>query len=145
MLERVVGRDAHIAPSTQLTEYGEITNKYIENINMKYESIRVDKYVIMPNHIHMILFISNDHVYENGAMWASRPTTCDFFSTFGGVCIRPYGLLSSCISSVGTSTSSRIFDSTSKTLPLITREAAFRMILWANTYFTMAFTSSGVT
>ncbi len=44
-----------------------ICDKYINNINIKYENIKVDKYVIMPNHIHMIIFI-------NGTMKASSPT-----------------------------------------------------------------------
>lgn len=41
--------------------------KYINNINAAYENVTVDKYVIMPNHIHMLLSI-------NGPMRASAPT-----------------------------------------------------------------------
>ncbi|MDR0653881.1 MAG: hypothetical protein LBG12_11350, partial [Synergistaceae bacterium] len=33
----------------------------IENIPHIYKSVTVDKYVIMPNHIHLILIIGDDH------------------------------------------------------------------------------------
>ncbi len=55
----IVGDDAHIVPKP----YGIIVDKYIKNIH------GIDKYVIMPNHIHLI--IKND----NGTMWASSHTT----------------------------------------------------------------------
>jgi REP element-mobilizing transposase RayT len=50
-----------------LSYYGNVCDKYINNINVKYENVVVDKYVIMPNHIHLIIFI-------NGTMRASSPT-----------------------------------------------------------------------
>ena len=37
------------------TQFGEIVEKHLLNINVCYDSIKVDKYVIMPNHIHMII------------------------------------------------------------------------------------------
>ena len=67
VLGRVVGGDDHIAPSVHLSKIGIIAEKYIKNIDLKYENVYVDKFVIMPNHIHMII------VLENGAMWASPP------------------------------------------------------------------------
>ena len=41
----------------RLTEIGKIVENAIEKINEKYPAVFVDKYVIMPNHIHMILRI----------------------------------------------------------------------------------------
>ena len=67
-LRRIVGGDAHIAPSILLSEIGMIAEKYINNIYIKHENANVDKYVIMSNHIYMIIAL------ENGAMWASPPT-----------------------------------------------------------------------
>lgn len=64
----VVGVDAHIDPHVVLTPYGEIVQKYIQNIP------GIDKYVIMPNHIHMIILKWEDESNGNGAMWASPPT-----------------------------------------------------------------------
>lgn len=43
-----------------LNELGEIVNKEILNIESHYKNIRIDKYVIMPNHIHMIIIISEE-------------------------------------------------------------------------------------
>ena len=63
----IVGGDAHIAPKNELSEYGRVCDKYIKNINNKYENVSVDKYVIMPNHIHLLISL-------NGTMWASSPT-----------------------------------------------------------------------
>lgn len=44
-----VGNDAHIVPTPELTSYGIVAEKYIRSIS------GIDKYVIMPNHIHMII------------------------------------------------------------------------------------------
>ena len=44
-----------------LTPYGKIVEKYLlssENI----KNVKVDKYVIMPNHIHVIFFIENEDI-----------------------------------------------------------------------------------
>ena len=41
-----------------LTEYGLIADKAINNISSHYENIKVDNYVIMPNHIHLLLNVS---------------------------------------------------------------------------------------
>ena len=45
----------------QLSKFGEIIKKWIDEIPNKYPRISVDAYVIMPNHIHMLLnFASNN-------------------------------------------------------------------------------------
>ena len=67
LLSKIVGDDAYIVPQNNLSEYGMVCDKYINNINIKYENVLVDKYVIMPNHIHLIVFL-------NGTMRASSPT-----------------------------------------------------------------------
>ena len=46
-----------------LSEYGKIVDTAIKNIPIKYNAVSVDKYVIMPNHIHLLLQI---HGGENG-------------------------------------------------------------------------------
>jgi REP element-mobilizing transposase RayT len=44
-----------------LSDIGKIVNKAIENIPNIYKSVTVDKYVIMPNHMHLILIIADNH------------------------------------------------------------------------------------
>ena len=58
VLCEIVGDDAHIVPKP----YGQIVEKYIRNVP------EIEKYVVMPDHIHMIIRL------ENGSMWASTPT-----------------------------------------------------------------------
>ena len=67
LLSKIVGDDAYIVPQNNLSEIGLICDKYINNINIKYENVTIDKYVIMPNHIHLLIFL-------NGTMRASSPT-----------------------------------------------------------------------
>ncbi|MEG0895246.1 MAG: transposase [Oscillospiraceae bacterium] len=65
ILGKIVGDDAHIVPQIQLSEYGIVIEKYLNGI------IGVDKFIIMPNHIHLVIFIN---LSANGTMWASSPT-----------------------------------------------------------------------
>ena len=68
-----VGRDAHIPPQTILSQIGRVAEKYILNIEKVYESIKVENYVIMPNHIHLLLLFDSS-LCDDGGMRASRPT-----------------------------------------------------------------------
>lgn len=40
-----------------LSEYGKIVNEAIKQITVHYHDVYVDRYVIMPNHLHLILII----------------------------------------------------------------------------------------
>jgi len=46
-------------PKNELSKYGKIVESAIEFLNKNNEYIKVDKYVIMPNHIHLIIFVNN--------------------------------------------------------------------------------------
>ena len=72
ILSQIVGDDAHIVPKKIILKpYGEIVEKYINRINLVYENVSVENYIIMPNHIHLLIFIDRFH---NGTMKASSPT-----------------------------------------------------------------------
>lgn len=45
-----------------LSPYGEITETAIKNIPHIYKNVSVDEYVVMPNHIHIILTIHNENL-----------------------------------------------------------------------------------
>lgn len=47
----------------KLSAVGSLINDVIRNIPEYYHNVEIDKYVIMPNHLHMILVIHTD---ENG-------------------------------------------------------------------------------
>ena len=57
-LAQVVGA-IHESPETKLSEYGKILDKYVNSIP-KHLSVTVDRYVIMPNHIHLLLIVNDD-------------------------------------------------------------------------------------
>ena len=57
ILSNIVGEGS---PLPKLTADGEIAEKCILLINSKYSCVSVDKFVIMPNHIHIIFCIDNN-------------------------------------------------------------------------------------
>lgn len=42
-----------------MSNYGETINVAIKNIPEKYDGVFIDKYVIMPNHVHLIIKIES--------------------------------------------------------------------------------------
>ena len=68
ILSNIVGGDAHIAPLVELSSYGIIVDKFINSVSISHPNITIEKYVVMPNHIHLLIMI-------DGTMWASSPTT----------------------------------------------------------------------
>ena len=67
----IVGCDALGAPRVQHTEIGEIVHKEILETPSHYSDIRIDKFIVMPNHVHMIIAVE----HTDGAPMASHPTT----------------------------------------------------------------------
>ena len=92
ILSRIVGVDVLGDPkNAELLPYGIVADKYIKQMNEFYENITVDQYVIMPNHIHFLLFVR-----ENGSPRTSTPTkqtsfVSHFVSTFKRFCNKEYG------------------------------------------------------
>ena len=92
ILSHIVGGDVLDAPKTvELLPYGKIAEKYITQLNDFYDDIAVERYVIMPNHIHIML-----SVLGGGASRTSPPTkqhsfVSRFVSTFKRFCNKEYG------------------------------------------------------
>ncbi len=55
----IVGDGILDVPKTILTKQGKIADKYVNQMNDFYDNVSVDKYVIMPNHIHLLLTVKN--------------------------------------------------------------------------------------
>jgi len=55
--DALLGKILPDRPVIQLTEIGEIVNHYISKIPDKYSHVFIDKHVVMPNHVHMIIMI----------------------------------------------------------------------------------------
>ena len=52
-----VGNDLCVVPSPQ----NAIIHKWLKETENKFDNIKIDKYVIMPNHIHIIVVITERH------------------------------------------------------------------------------------
>ena len=59
LLGKIIVGDAHPGvPNAELTAIGEQVKVNIENIAVVYSNIEVPCYVVMPNHIHLILLVT---------------------------------------------------------------------------------------
>ena len=102
ILSHIVGTGVPDGPQIELTRYGQIADKYINQLNDFYDDLSVESYVIMPNHIHIMLWVKDA---ENGP--ARTPVTdgpsrtpvptvqnsvpSRFVSTFKRFCNKEYG------------------------------------------------------
>ena len=89
-----VGTGVLDCPQIILSKYGAVAEKYLIQMNDFYDHISIKKYVIMPNHIHILLSIK-----ENGQSGTPVPTHetqansaySQFVSTFKRFCNKEYG------------------------------------------------------
>ena len=89
----IVGTGVLDCPQNILTSYGEIAKKHIVNMSDFYENIKIDKFVIMPNHIHLLIQILETDK-SNGPSGTPVPTNsliAQFISTFKRFCNKEYG------------------------------------------------------
>ena len=101
--DKFVGDGVLDIPKIKLLKYGEIVDKYIRQLNDFYDNISVERYVIMPNHIHMIVFVKNvgsilNNIEGDGKGQSRTPvptvqnsTVSKFISTFKRFCNKEYG------------------------------------------------------
>ena len=73
VLSDIVGEGLCALPVNKLTTIGNEVERCIEYIGENYPGVRIDKYVIMPNHIHMIIIIRGN-IISNGMSKAPSPT-----------------------------------------------------------------------
>ena len=62
-------------PQIQLSQCGVIVDASIKEIPGHYPQIAVDKYIVMPNHVHMLLLINNDYNKGNNGRLLIAPTS----------------------------------------------------------------------
>ena len=92
LLSRIVGGDVLDAPySIELLPCGEIADKYIRQIGDFYNEIKVDRYVIMPDHIHILLLVGNSGASRTSPPTKQHSTVSRFVSTFKRFCNKEYG------------------------------------------------------
>ena len=92
ILGNIVGGGAFDAPYTNLSRTGITVEKFIKS-GERIPNVHIDKYVIMPNHIHMILLVE---VGCGGTSRAPSPTNAvipHFVSTFKRFCHKEAGFV----------------------------------------------------
>jgi REP element-mobilizing transposase RayT len=72
VLSSIVGSGAPDAPQVLLTDYGIVVEKNITTMNTIYNDILIEKYTIMPNHLHMMISIETADL--SGASRSPLPT-----------------------------------------------------------------------
>ena len=102
ILSRIVGTGVLDGPQNHLTRYGEIADKYINQLNDFYDDLSVESYVIMPNHIHILLWVKGiddgpSRTPDDGPSRTPVPTAQNtiparFLSTFKRFCNKEYGM-----------------------------------------------------
>ena len=81
---------AATAPRSVLLYHGTIADKYLKQLSEFYDYMEVDQYVIMPNHIHFILFVyeTDSNKLSNAKQHSAMSR---FVSTFKRFCNKEYG------------------------------------------------------
>ena len=95
LLSSIVKKESEVYPEVILTDFGVIADKYIKQLNDFYDNLYVRLYVIMPNHIHLILQINrtvemNDIIVPEHIPVKSSKISL-FISTFKRFCNKEYG------------------------------------------------------
>lgn len=92
ILSRIVGGGVLDAPDIYLTDIGKIVERHLCEMNAVYTFIHTEKYIIMPNHIHLIVAISG--YAPEGSSGTPTPTNMlipRYISTFKRMCNKDIG------------------------------------------------------
>ena len=79
------------APYIQYSKYGETACRQLDHMASFYKEITLEKYVVMPNHIHMILHINRIISHENDDKLRRNALVSRFVGTFKRFCNKQYG------------------------------------------------------
>ena len=73
ILGRVVGA-IHESPASgiELTRIGKIVRDTVETLPQKFPEIRLEKYVVMPNHVHLLLIDRDPRAHRDAPLQSGR-------------------------------------------------------------------------
>ena len=92
ILSCIVGVDVPGDPKcVELLQYGIVADNCIKQMNEFYKNITVDQNVIMPNHIHILLFVRDDGSPRTSTPTKQTSTVSHFVSTFKRFCNKEFG------------------------------------------------------
>lgn len=75
VLSEIVGADDPGGPRVSLASHGAIVEQNLSVMREIYPNVRLDNYVIMPNHLHILLTIQHEETAGEGAPRSSPPTS----------------------------------------------------------------------
>ena len=79
-------------PRLELLQYGEVADKTIRQMDAFYGNLSVDKYMIMPDHIHLLIQISEPVGRPRRGVPTERTSLiARFVGTFKRFCNKEYG------------------------------------------------------
>ncbi len=81
LLSRIIG-GGFASAEIQYTTYGKIAEEQLFLLEKRYPSLKIDQYVIMPNHIHAIFLL------EETAGASPRPTATDIVCAYKSLTTR---------------------------------------------------------
>ena len=55
LFSRIVGDGVLDVPQIELSIYGQMIQDTLQEMDRLYQNLRIDKYVIMPNHVHLLV------------------------------------------------------------------------------------------
>ena len=94
LLSRInVGTGLPDGPENVLTPYGEIVTRQLAHMGDFYQTVKIDKFVVMPNHVHMILFVSEAECGDgpSGRPVPTNSAVSKFVGTFKRFCNKEIG------------------------------------------------------
>lgn len=81
LLSRIPVGEGLAPPEPILLPFGKIAQKQLLNLRTRYPMLTIDKFVIMPNHIHILL-----HIHAGGA--SPSPTVSDIVCAYKSLTVR---------------------------------------------------------
>lgn len=81
LLGTIVGDGVLDVPQLNPSKYGVIVEKRITEMNDIYEDLFVEKYVVMPNHLHLLIRIDNSKSGSSGTPTPTNSSISKFVST----------------------------------------------------------------
>ena len=86
-----VGAGVFDRPRVMLLPHGVIADHYIRQLHEHYDHLSVDTYIIMPDHIHLLIRLSDNGRSGTPAPTNANSTIAQFVSTFKRFCNKEYG------------------------------------------------------
>ena len=91
LLCTIVGTGVLDGPDVRFTAFGKIALQHLNAMCDFYEDVKIEKYVVMPNHIHLLV-----HILDMGSGPSGTPVPTDskiarLVSTFKRFCNKEYG------------------------------------------------------